>query len=72
MNWDAIGSIVGATVAVLTLLLGVNAVVVRWIVRDEVAKINGTYLRSMGSTLTGTEIERWRDATERRLAALEE
>jgi hypothetical protein len=72
MNWEAVGSIAAVTSLIAGAFTWLNRFVVRDIVREEVQKINGTYLKSMGSTLTGMELERWREATERRLEALEE
>ena len=57
MTWDG-----GAVVAVVVLAAGYLRFYVRSLIREEndklLARINGTYVRSMDSTLTGAEIER--------------
>lgn len=58
LHWDMIGVIVGS--------MSTCTVLIRWfvrtIVREENAtqlrQINGTYVRAMGSSVTGAEIER--------------
>lgn len=59
---------IAAAVAVLTALTGLCLWVVRMIVRTENAtqlkNINGTYVRSAGSSITGHEIERRLDVHE--------
>lgn len=59
-------NIIGVCSGIFSLLIGAAAFYVRVTVRAEIheaneqqlAKIDGTYLRSAGSTLTGREIER--------------
>ncbi len=54
MNWAALGSS-----ALLATVFGSAFVwTVRAIIRDEIGKLNGTYVRANGSLLTGHEIER--------------
>lgn len=59
-------NIIGVSSGILTLLISIGGFCIRMMVRTaildandvQLAKINGTYTRSAGSTLTGAEIER--------------
>ncbi len=63
--WTVLSAVVPAMVALGVFL----SWVVRTTVRDEVAKINGTYVRANGSTVTGAEIERRLEHIESRCEA---
>lgn len=70
MHWDMIAVMLAA----MTGCSGFISWFVRSVVRDENAKqliqINGTYVRSMLSTLTGAEIQRRLDDLSKEVAAL--
>lgn len=63
MNWEAAAALAAWTVIIGGILLWS----VRGIVRDEVAKINGTYKRTAEYVVRDAEIERRLETVESRL-----
>lgn len=53
-----LSAVVPTVVAMSAFLYWVVRMTVRDTVREEIAKLNGTYVRAVGSTVTGAEIER--------------
>lgn len=74
MQWEAVSASAAVIVPVATLLWYLNGLKTAAVVRTEndklIDRINGTYLRSAGSRLTGVDAERRITETERKLEAL--
>ncbi len=58
IHWDAVAAIIAALIALATYLTWFVRVTTREQNDELLQRINGTYVRSMGSTLTGAEAER--------------
>lgn len=71
MDWNAIGAITAVATSIGGVITAVNVIFVRYVVRDEISKINGRYLYANGSNLTGAEIGRTLESHDDRLRTLE-
>lgn len=71
MHWEAVSASAAVIVPVATLLWYFNGLRTRQIVRDDndrlLTLINGTYVRSAGSRLTGYDVERRLEWIEERI-----
>ena len=63
VTWEALAAICG----LITMLAVGNIFIIRAVVRDEIKKINGTYIRADGSMINGYDIERRLDDLETRV-----
>ncbi len=71
MKWDAVAALIAGMVALGTYLTWFVKVTTREQNDELLKRINGTYVRSANSTLTGSEIGRHLEQMARRLSYME-
>ncbi len=71
MKWDAVAALIAGIVALGAYLTWFVKAVIRQQNDELLNRINGTYVRSANSTLTGAEIGRHLEQIDRRLSYVE-